>query len=187
MWRRSVGLLILVPALGACATVPSGPSVMVLPGSGKSFDQFQLDDLSCRNWANQSTGITASDASVGSGVATAAVGTVVGAAAGAALGAAAGNPGLGAAAGAGGGLLLGSAMGASSGQVSGHMAQQRYDIAYQQCMYAKGNQIPGVERTYRGPAAAPPPPPPPPPPSSGSMPPPPPPAGALPPPPPPPR
>jgi hypothetical protein len=40
MFRRWIGLLILVPLLGACATVPTGPSVMVLPGGGKSFDQF---------------------------------------------------------------------------------------------------------------------------------------------------
>src|SRR5262249_9562961 len=111
MWRRSIGLLVVVSGLGACATVPSGPSVMVLPGSGKSFEQFQLDDLSCRQWADRSTGITTSDAAVGSGVATAAIGTAIGAAAGAAIGAAAGNPALGAAAGAGGGLLLGSATG----------------------------------------------------------------------------
>ena len=31
--------------------------------------------------------------------------------------------------------------------------QRRYDIAYQQCMYAKGNQLPGYG--YRQPAAAP--------------------------------
>jgi len=29
--------------LGACATVPTGPSVMVLPGSSKTFDQFRFD------------------------------------------------------------------------------------------------------------------------------------------------
>jgi hypothetical protein len=61
--------------------------------------------------------------------------------------------------------------------------QRRYDNAYMQCMYAKGNQVPGVVRTYRG--AVPPPPPPPgytsppssasPPPSAGGYPPPPPP------------
>ena len=31
--------------LAGCATPPpSGPSVMVLPGSGKSFDQFRFDE-----------------------------------------------------------------------------------------------------------------------------------------------
>jgi hypothetical protein len=168
MTKRWIGLLILVPALGACATIPTGPSVMVLPGFGKSFEQFQADDAICRQWANQQTGTTTGQAAAQSGVTSAAVGTVLGAAAGAAIGAAAGNPAMGAAAGAGGGLLLGSAAGANSAQYSGYQAQRRYDLAYQQCMYAKGNQIPGAARSaYRaGTAAAPPPPPPPPPPLS---------------------
>jgi hypothetical protein len=45
--------------------------------------------------------------------------------------------------------------------------QRRYDVAYTQCMYAKGNQVPmrGVPRSrpaYATPAPPPPPPPPPP-------------------------
>ncbi len=180
MSKRWIGLLILVPFLGACATVPTGPSVMVLPGGGKSFEQFQADDAVCRQWAYQQTGTTPGEAASGSGVASAVVGTALGAAAGAAIGAAAGSPGIGAAAGAGGGLLLGSAAGVSGAQYSGYHVQRRYDIAYQQCMYAKGNQIPGEARTYRGGV---PPPPPPPPPASGS----PPPGSAAPPPPPPPQ
>ena len=31
--------------LGACTTLPTGPNVMVLPGVGKPFDQFQVDDI----------------------------------------------------------------------------------------------------------------------------------------------
>ena len=37
--------------LGACTTIPTGPSVMVLPGSTKNFDQFRADDFDCRNFA----------------------------------------------------------------------------------------------------------------------------------------
>ena len=171
MSKRWIGLLILAPFLGACATVPTGPSVMVLPGGGKSFEQFQADDAMCRQWAYQQTGTTPGQAANESGITSAMVGTVIGAAAGAAIGAAAGNPAMGAAAGAGGGLLLGSAAGVSGAQYSGYQAQRRYDISYQQCMYAKGNQIPGVARSpyRRGAVAAPPPPPPPP--GSRSMPP----------------
>jgi OmpA family protein len=154
-------LLTFVPFLGACATVPAGPSVMVLPGTGKSFEQFQVDDAACRQWAYQQTGTTPSEAATGSGVASAAVGTVLGAAAGAAIGAAAGNPALGAAAGAGGGLLLGSAAGASSAQYAGLDVQRRYDMAYQQCMYAKGNQVPLVVRRAPSSRSWTPPPPPP--------------------------
>ncbi len=186
MSMRRKALLILVPFLGACATVPTGPGVMVLPGIGKSFEQFQADDVVCRQWGFQAIGTTPGQAATGSGVASAAVGTVVGAAAGAAIGAAAGSPGLGAAAGAGGGLLMGSATGVSSAQYSGQEAQWRYDMAYQQCMYAKGHQIPGVQGAYRGAATPSLPPPPPPsestPAESGSIPPPPP--GPPPPPPP---
>ena len=163
MTTRWLGLLMLVPLLGACATVPTGPSVMVLPGGGKSFEQFQADDAMCRQWAYQQAGTTPGQAANESGITSAAIGTVLGAAAGAAIGAAAGNPALGAAAGAGGGFLFGSASGLGAAQYSGYAVQQRYDFAYQQCMYAKGNQIPGVRNAYR-PATTPllPPPPPPP-------------------------
>jgi hypothetical protein len=34
-------------------------------------------------------------------------------------------------------------MGAASGSDSSKEVQRRYDIAYQQCMYAKGHQVPG--------------------------------------------
>jgi hypothetical protein len=65
--------------LGACASIPTGPNVLVLPGDGKSFEQFQTDDAICRQWSVQQTGTS---------------------------------------------------------------VQLRYDIAYAQCMYAKGNQVP---------------------------------------------
>ena len=160
-----IGLL-----LTGCATIPGGPSVMVLPGSGKSFEQFQTDDFVCRQWAGQEIGITPGQASAG------------GTAAGAAIGAAAGSPAAGAAVGAGAGLLGGTAAGASRGEGSSEAVQYRYDMTYMQCMYAKGHQIPVARGSQ--PAYTPPPPPPPPP--AAPLPPgiPPPPAGAPPPPPP---
>ena len=72
----SVGAALVV---AACASIPTGPNVLVLPGNGKSFEQFQTDDAVCRQWSAQQTGTS---------------------------------------------------------------VQVRYDIAYAQCMYAKGNQIP---------------------------------------------
>jgi hypothetical protein len=36
------------------------------------------------------------------------------------------------------------AKGATSGQLYGSALQQWYDMAYLQCMYAKGNRVPGV-------------------------------------------
>jgi len=82
-----------------------------------------------------------------------------GVALGAGLGAAIGG-GQGAAVGAGTGALAGTAIGAGSTQQAQMSLQQRYDIAYTQCMYSRGNQVPGYQ------TAAPPPPPsaPPPPP-----------------------
>ncbi len=128
--------------LSACVSVPTGPSVMVLPGSGRSFAQFHADDDTCRSWAGQQTGATPGEAAAQSAIATAAIGTGVGAAVGAAIGAAAGDPGTGAAVGAGTGLLVGSAAGAARADWAGASVQSRYDTAYMQCMYANGNQIP---------------------------------------------
>jgi hypothetical protein len=34
-------------------------------------------------------------------------------------------------------------MGATGGNDSAKEVQRRYDIAYQQCMYSKGHQVPG--------------------------------------------
>jgi hypothetical protein len=180
--HRATACLLLLAAgmvLAGCVTMPTGPSVMVLPGSGKPFEQFQADDALCRQWAMQQTGIAPGEAAQQSGVGSAVVGTLVGAGLGAAIGAAAGNPALGAAAGAGAGLFGGTAVGANAAYASGTAVQYRYDVAYQQCMYAKGNQIPGIvqaPRPGRGASAAPPPPPrisaaPPPPPPRTSAPP----------------
>jgi hypothetical protein len=156
---RSVSLLLICGLLlGACATAPTGPSVMALPRPGGSFGEFQGDDLACRQWAAQQAGTTPERASGLTTAEHAGIGTLVGAGLGAALGAIGHNPGLGAAVGAGGGLLAGTALGAGAGQRAANEIQRRYDAAYEQCMYAKGNQVPGVAPA---PAASIPPPPPP--------------------------
>lgn len=144
MSGAKAGALSLTVALltTGCATVPKGPSVMVLPGSGKTFEVFQTDDSVCRQWAYQQIGTTPGRASTQTAVTGAAVGTAVGAALGAAIGAAAGSPATGAAVGAGGGLLGGTAIGAGNAEAAGSSAQRRFDNAYMQCMYAKGHQIP---------------------------------------------
>jgi len=124
--------------VGACATVPSGPGVMALPGSGKSFDQFRADDFECRQFASMQVGGTAPDqAAADSGIRSAAVGTLVGAAAGAAIGGS-----RGAAVGAGTGLAVGALAGTGAAQGSAYGLQRRYDYAYLQCMYAKGHKVP---------------------------------------------
>src|SRR5262245_14021400 len=114
---RSAATILIVGSLAAgCATAPTGPSILVLPGAGKSIEQFRADDTTCRLSAVQQAG-------------------------------------------------------------SRVPSQREYDIAYIQCMYAKGHQIPslgGSPTRYTsspgtGPSRVPPPPPgPPPPPPPGS-------------------
>lgn len=151
-----------VAALSGCATVPTGPSVMVLPAPGKPFEVFQQDEAVCRQWAFQQSGAQPGQ-TINENIAnSAAVGTLTGAAIGAAIGSASGNVGSGAAIGAGAGLVGGAAAGSGPAYAAGYEVQRRYDIAYQQCMYAKGNQIPGaVRQTGRAYRNLPPPPPPP--------------------------
>ena len=110
--RRRIGLLMVTAVLGsACATTPTGPSTLVLPGEGKSHEQFRTDDARCRPMAAAEVQAT---------------------------------PG---------------------GYVT---PQAKYDMAYVQCMYAAGHQVPvrgGPLRSSEPPPSTPsattPPPPPP--------------------------
>src|SRR5690349_21859296 len=143
LMKKTIFALSAAALVAGCATPPpSGPSVMVLPGSGKSFDQFRYDDNECRQYSSQSIGgATVADAQNRSAVTSAAVGTAIGAAAGGLMG---GRSGAGV--GAGIGLAGGALAGTGESQASGYTLQQRYDHAYQQCMYAKGHQIPMAAR-----------------------------------------
>jgi len=87
--NRMLAVLGSAAIIGGCTSTPTGPSVMVLPGTSKTFDQFQADDGRCRQMAT-----TELQREQGGSV----------------------------------------------------PAQQRYDMAYMQCMYAAGNQIPGTSR-----------------------------------------
>lgn len=128
----------VILAVSGCASLPTGPSVMVLPGNGVSFDQFRIDDAVCQQYAYaQIGGTTAQKQAERSGVTSAAIGTALGAAAGAAIGG-----GEGAAIGAGSGLLGGSLVGTGTAESSMVGTQDRYNIAYIQCMYAKGHKVP---------------------------------------------
>jgi hypothetical protein len=160
-YLRSFCLFLVFLMLVGCATVPTGPSVMVLPAPGKPFDQFQADDANCKWWASQQVGLTPQETANQNTASGAVVGTLMGAGLGAAIGAASGNPGIGAAIGAGSGLLAGTISGVNAGQGYQWEAQRRYDIAYQQCMYARGNQVSGVaQRSQTTYGMMPPPPPP---------------------------
>lgn len=123
-----------------CATVPSGPALMVLPGPTRTFEQFQADDGACRQYAQS------------------AIGAVVPAANDRAAANAAAASIVGAATGAGTGLLWGAA--ATQAGYTSYELQRRYDIFYGQCMYSRGHQLPsraGYRVTTYPPANTPPP------------------------------
>lgn len=145
--------IFMVPVLlAACATEPMGPTIAVMPAPGKPFDQFQYEEATCKSYASDQVRGAAQQAN-NQAVGTAVVGTALGAGVGALLGG-----GRGAAAGAGIGAVGGTAVGASGSQQSQYNIQQRYNTAYAQCMYAKGNQVPSY---YPPPRPGYPPPPPP--------------------------
>jgi Glycine-zipper domain len=182
--KSAAGIMSVVLMLSGCATMPPGPSVLVMPGNGKSFDAFQADDSVCRQWAQTQTGWNANQTVNENVVGGAIAGGALGAASGALIGAASGNVGPGAAIGAGAGLLGGAFLGATQAFPAGYEVQRRYDNSYQQCMYLKGNQIPTHVQTASRRFVPPPPPPPPPTYTRGLAPVPPPPRGSPPPPPP---
>ena len=148
---RSHRVAILIGlAFGACGVAPTGPGVMVLPGSGKTLTQFETDDATCRRWALRQIGVMPNEAEAKTTASGAVAATVLGSAAGAAIDSAAANPATGAAVGSGVGLPGGTAVGADLGGREEWSGQDRYDVAYLQCMYVSGNQIPVPRGTMSG-------------------------------------
>ena len=142
--------------LTGCASVPNGPSVAVMPAPGKPFDLFVAEDRDCRQFAQQSIGKSVGEAGTDSAVKSMAVGTAIGAVAGAVLGGNHNGAGTGAAV----GLLGGASAGSNEARYSERESQRRYDISYEQCMYAKGNQLPQSSGYQPRASYIPPPPPP---------------------------
>ncbi len=130
----------LASTLIACASIPSGPNIAVMPGPGKPFDVFQADNVVCKDYALHEIGVNPDEIARRQAATGAATGAVVGAAAGAVIG-----HGDSHATGtlAGMGALAGTAIGADAANQSRWTLQRRYDVAYAQCMYAKGNQVAG--------------------------------------------
>ncbi|NIF82800.1 glycine zipper family protein [Comamonas sp. Tr-654] len=123
-----------------CATQPMGPTVLVMPSPTKPFEVFQQDQAMCMQYAQSMVGgqaQAANERAVGS----AAVGAVLGAA----LGAAVGNH-QGAGIGAAGGAIVGTSAAGPGTSYSQGTIQYQYNNAYLQCMYARGNQVPGYRR-----------------------------------------
>ncbi|WP_109482537.1 hypothetical protein [Paraburkholderia sp. C35] len=145
--RNKIAAVALV-ALSACSVAPSGPSVMAMPGSGKTFDAFKVDNQACRDWAaQQSGGDSANTQSTINAVGPAVIGAGLGAATGAATSPR--HAAKGASVGAGLGLLAGAILGTNVAGSNSNTAQSRYDMAYVQCMSAKGNQVPMAQQPQR--------------------------------------
>ena len=147
--RSSKSLAVVIGALltAGCATTPTGPMVRVMPGPNKPFEVFAHERDDCEHYASDQI---AGGAQVANNRALGA--TALGAVLGLGVGAATGS-GRAATVGALSGGAIGAAVGANQSSFAGYSLQRRYDVAYSQCMYAKGNQVPGMM------AALPPPPP----------------------------
>ena len=149
--RRTTKILVMGAAalLAGCAMRPLGPTVRVMPAPYKPFEVFQQDHYECEQFADQEIAGNAERAN-NRAVGAAVVGTALGLAVGAATG-----DGNAATFGAVSGGAIGAAVGADQSERANYGIQRRYDIAYAQCMYSRGNTVPGYRRE-----AAPPPPPP---------------------------
>lgn len=55
---RELTALMIASLLTACTSMPTGPSMMALPGSTKSFDKFRIDDNQCRQFAHEQVNST---------------------------------------------------------------------------------------------------------------------------------
>jgi hypothetical protein len=136
------GLSALALLLAGCAQTPMGPTVQVMPGPGKTFEVFQVDQTTCKGVAQDAVKGQA-DAANQQAVGAAVLTTAIGAGLGAAVGSTGGAAGTGAAVGAGAGSVAGAGIGAQNSSMAQLSIQQQYDNAFAQCMYAKGDQVPG--------------------------------------------
>lgn len=137
--KRPATILVPLLLLNACATEPMGPTIAVMPAPNKPFDVFQSDQAVCKQFASSQVQGGAQQAN-NQQFGTAVLGTLLGAGLGAAIGG-----GRGAAIGAGAGAVGGTAVGAGPAAGAQYSLQQRYDLAYAQCMYSHGNQVPGYQ------------------------------------------
>jgi uncharacterized protein YcfJ len=118
--------------------------VQVMPAPGKPFEMYQKEVQECKDWAFQQIGGQAAvDKANTTAIEHGAIGTLLGTVVGALIGSASGHVGGGAGVGAGAGMVVGGASGANNAAMSTAQLQRLYDNAYAQCMYSKGNQVPG--------------------------------------------
>ncbi len=147
--RGGWSLLAVPLLLAACAQTPMGPTVNVMPGPNKSLTDFQTDQLVCKQFAQQAVSGQAQNANL-RGVGAAALTTALGAGLGAAIGG-----GRGAGIGAAGGALGGAGVGAFTSSNAQTSIQDQYNNAFAQCMFTRGNQVPGFAPPTAAPSAGP--------------------------------
>lgn len=148
----------LAATLAVCLTLTAcagrmAPTVAIMPAPSKPFEVFQQDQALCQTYANNLLAPLVQQANA-QAVGVALISTALGAALGAAVGG-----GQGAGIGAASGAIFGTSSGVLSSQFAGMTLQQQFDIAFAQCMYSKGDQVPGFQPNVY---VLPPPPPPPP-------------------------
>jgi hypothetical protein len=141
----TVSVLSLLAGLEGCVTQPYGPTIPVMPASGKPFADFQRDDAECRGYADSTVAGQAHAANN-----RAVRDTVIGAALGTAVGAAF-DHGNGAGPGAATGAVVGAGFAANDSAYSQASLQGRYNLAYAQCMSTKGNEVAAPPRRWRHP------------------------------------
>lgn len=141
--RHNAVLYRVLPVLvmAGCAQVPIGPTVQVMPGSGKSYAVFQADQSSCTLAAQQRTRGHV-DASNNRAAGVIAASALAGAATSYAYGE---RASVGAAEGGATGAVIAGEMGANDQ----YSIQRLFDMTYGQCMFARGHQVEGY-----GPVAA---------------------------------
>ncbi len=88
---------IILLTMSGCTSIPTGPSVMVLPGNGLSLEHFSNDHIICQQFATRQVSGTSNQ---------------------------------------------NSNTNAAPSTSSTNEDQLHYDMAYIQCMYVKGHQIP---------------------------------------------
>jgi hypothetical protein len=124
--------------VGGCVPAMLSPTVSVIPGPNKSLEAFAIEQAACKQFAELQ--ITEARNQINNQIA----GTVLLNAALGASQAAGGTGGDIAASAAASGLAAANAN-VPNAQAATIALQQQYDGAYSQCMYAKGNQVPGFQ------------------------------------------
>ncbi len=119
-WRLpATGMILAGLFLAGCTQTPLSPTVQASPGPGKTFDAFQVDVGTCKQFAGEQTAGQATE--VNQAASAAFFGTAL----------------------AGGTSEDAQQAVASATNGQQEAIQQEYDSAYAQCMYSKGNMVAG--------------------------------------------